>query len=339
MAETSLITIDAGGGLLLPAAGQGEDKAGSLVYWIGEYWRTQVFGSPAGTMQAKRDDLQLFLGYFLSVAGDDRVDNWTPSVTRMFRSWLLRPAPKSPPRKYAKAYAPTSVNRFLATLRHLARHIQTHRQFPGGFPFDGVKDVAVQPPEWNGLTDIELTRLRAALDQVCMLQVRGNQRPERNRAIFTLFLHTGLRAFELIQLQLDQYAGKYLRNVIGKGNQVDDIYLSTEARRVLEHYIDTERGRQPGALFLTNRGRQISRSGVHDFFTQIAAHANAKLPAAEHIHLHAHKLRHTSVKRVHDDRGPLAAKKFSRHRSFAQLERYATATREEHERMVDELFD
>jgi integrase/recombinase XerD len=74
------------------------------------------------------------------------------------------------------------------------------------------------------------------------------------------------------------------------------------------------------------------------FLKKVAAHANAKLPADQRIHLHAHKLRHTSVKKVHDKKGPLEAKKFSGHRSFKQLERYATSTTPEHEDMVDGLF-
>ncbi len=77
---------------------------------------------------------------------------------------------------------------------------------------------------------------------------------------------------------------------------------------------------------------------MDQFLKKVAAHANAKLPPDHHIHLHAHKLRHTSVKKVHDKRGPLEAKKFSGHRSFKQLERYATSTTPEHEDMVDGLF-
>lgn len=63
------------------------------------------------------------------------------------------------------------------------------------------------------------------------------------------------------------------------------------------------------------------RQQMDRFFRKVAAHANAKLPKDQHIRLHAHKLRHTSVKKVHDERGELAAKRFSRHRSFQQLER------------------
>lgn len=224
-------------------------------------------------------------------------------------------------------------------MQHLARFIQEQQPFSAGIPSEEVMDPVVQAPEWNGLSDIDAMRLRSALDQVCQLQTRANRRPGRNRATFILGLHTGLRASEIADLEFSQYQGKYLKNVRGKGDQFDDVYLAAEARRFLDEYIENERDSEPGALFLTKRNGRLTRQQIDDFFKQLKAHANSKLPKQEQIHLHAHKLWHTSVKRVHDERGPLAAKKFSRHRSFEQLERYATQTREEHERMVDELFD
>ena len=80
------------------------------------------------------------------------------------------------------------------------------------------------------------------------------------------------------------------------------------------------------------------RQQTDRFLRQVAAHANAKLPPEEQIHLHTHKLRHTSTKNVYQSKGPVEAKPFGRHRSFKQLERYATQTREEHEEMVDNLW-
>ena len=55
------------------------------------------------------------------------------------------------------------------------------------------------------------------------------------------------------------------------------------------------------------------------------------------IHLHAHKLRHTSTKKVYQTKGPVEAKSFGRHRSFKQLKRYPSQTREEREAMVDNV--
>jgi len=63
-----------------------------------------------------------------------------------------------------------------------------------------------------------------------------------------------------------------------------------------------------------------------------------KLPEDEVIKLHAHMLRHTSTKRVYEKKGSVEAKKHDRHRSFKQLERYATQTREEREETADNLW-
>jgi len=312
-------------------------KEDSILHWVQKYWETKVEGSPPGTIRGKRDDLQLFLSFVSAVVASDHVDDWTPSISKSFKSWLQKHDPK-PVRKHMKAYAPSSVNRMLATLRHFAKFVQDSRKFEAGFPFDGVKDITLKEPEWNGLPDISVMRLRAALDQVTKLSTRQDQRPKRNRACFMLTLATGLRTFEVEGLQFEQYQGKYLKNVKGKGENYHDVYVSADARRELDDYIVQERGTEPGPLFQTLTGGRLSRQQMDRFCRKVAAHANSKLPPDEQIHLHSHKLRHTSVKKVHDDKGALAAKKFSRHRSFQQMERYATQTRAEHEEMVDNLY-
>ncbi len=335
MSENLPQLLDANGQLIV---GKVANDANSLLCWAERYWKTKVAGSAPGTSRAKRDDLQLFLGFFQSVVGSLDADYWTPSVTKSFKTWLQKESPSKPKRKYDKAYAPTSINRIFATLRHFARYVADNRAFQAGSPFDGVKDLAIKSPEWNGLEDIALMRLRAALDQVSQLSTRASQMPYRNRAVFIVALDTGLRSFEIEGLEFSQYQAKYLKNVRGKGEHYDDVYLSADARRVLDDYIEKERGKKAGPLFVTNRAGRMVRQQIDRFLRKVAAHANAKLPKDEQIHLHAHKLRHTGVKKVHDERGELAAKRFSRHRSFAQLERYATQTREEHESMVDNLW-
>ncbi|MEZ6104212.1 MAG: tyrosine-type recombinase/integrase [Pirellulaceae bacterium] len=146
-------------------------------------------------------------------------------------------------------------------------------------------------------------RLRAALDQVTQLAGRKQQMPLRNRAVFILGLDTALRAFEIATLNYDQYQGKYLKRVKGKASIYADVYLSADARRELDQYIAQERGTQPGALFVTNRGGMMSRQQIDRFLKTVAAQANAKLPPDEQINLHAHMLRHTSTKRVYEKRG------------------------------------
>ena len=311
----------------------------TIAYWLNRYWQIKVIGSPEGTLRAKRDDLQLFSNFFSDIVGCGAVDFWTPSVSKSFKSWLQQDAPKKPVRKHQKAYAPTSINRKLATLRHFARFLAEQRPFEAGNPFDGVKDLTIKTSEWNGVDDVALMRLRAALDQITQLSNRRHQMPLRNRAVFILALDTGLRSFEIVGLNLEQYKGKYLTDVRGKGGHYADVYLSSDVRRELDRYIEQERGREPGPLMVTNRGGRMLRQQIYRFLQLVANQANARIPECEKIHLSAHKLRHTSVKKVRDSKGEIAAKRFSRHRSFAQLERYATPTQQEHEEMVDSLWE
>lgn len=332
---TKLARIDSQHAIALPNTAIREQD--SIAYWLKSYWETKVEGSPKGTVRSKRDDLQLFLNFFGQVVGSDHIDDWTPSISKSFKTWLQQADP-DPPRKHMKSYAPSSINRMLATLRHFAKFIGETRKFEAGSPFDGVRDITMKQPEWDGLPNLQIMRLRAALDQITKISTRKNQSPLRDRCCFIVGLATGLRASEIVGLNLDQYQGKYFVNVKGKGESYRDVYVSSDAREELDRYIEDERGNKPGPLFLTNRGGRLIRQQMDRFFKSVAAHANAKLPQEEQIDLHAHRLRHTSTKRLYDKKGPLEAKKFSGHRSFQQLERYATQTREEHEKTVDEMW-
>ena len=311
----------------------------SILHWTHEYWRTNVEGSPDGTVRAKRRDLQLFLRFFAEVVRSAQVDYWTPSVSKSFKRWLETDNLRKPVREHQKSYAPTSINRTLATLRHFAGFIAENRRFEAGDPVAGVKDLVVKEPEWNGLSDLELMRLRSALDQVTQLSTRAHQLPLRNRAAFFLAIDTALRAFEIAGLNYDQYDGRYLRDVRCKADVYRDVYVSVEARREIELYMEVERGYATGPFLITNRGGRMSRQQIDRFLRRLVAHANSRLqPGETPIVLHAHKLRHTSTKRVYDKKGPVEARDHGGHRSFKHLACYATQTREEREEMRDGLW-
>ena len=93
----------------------------------------------------------------------------------------------------------------------------------------------------------------------------------------------------------------------GKGHSYADVILSADARRELDEYIESERGREPGPLFLTRTGGRMLRQQIDRFLRSVANQANSKLPPEENIKLHTHMLRHTSTKRVYEKKGPVAA--------------------------------
>jgi site-specific recombinase XerD len=97
------------------------DAGKSLVKWLLAYCHAEVAGSPKTTLDAKKRDFELFLAYFAKMMGSDSIDDWTRSVTLGFVTWLENDANKG------RGYAPTSVNRTLATLRRATRLCLTDR--------------------------------------------------------------------------------------------------------------------------------------------------------------------------------------------------------------------
>ena len=98
------------------------------------------------TIDAKRRDFQLFLDYFARMMRSDSIDDWTRSVTLGFVQWLENEGNEG------RGYAPTSVNRTMATLRRAARWIQDRRPFLAGDPFERVSDLVVTIPPAKGLS-------------------------------------------------------------------------------------------------------------------------------------------------------------------------------------------
>jgi integrase/recombinase XerD len=84
-----------------------------------------------------------------------------------------------------------------------------------------------------------------------------------------------------------------------KGKKVSaKVFLPTEARESLDRYLDEVRGRDKGPLFLAKGGGPLLRQDVDTLLKAIANQANAQLDDDKHIHLSAHVLRHTMLRRA-----------------------------------------
>src|SRR5207248_9512779 len=90
----------------------------------------------------------------------------------------------------------------------------------------------------------------------------------RDRALFELAYACGLRAEELVNLDLDalDFDSETLR-VTGKGRKTRVVPMGEPAQRPLERYLTRARpalaaNRTEPALVLTRRGRRPSQSGV-----------------------------------------------------------------------------
>lgn len=114
----------------------------------------------------------------------------------------------------------------------------------------------------------------------------------RDKMIIILFLNTGLRLKELVDLNITCISNEEL-TVIGKGNKERAIHLDTSIIDLLQEYIKNRpsNGKDKNALFLSERLNRISKQAVQNLVNN--AIKKAGLNVEEKNDVSVHVLRHT----------------------------------------------
>jgi integrase/recombinase XerD len=144
------------------------------------------------------------------------------------------------------------------------------RRLPGVLGEDAVAKLLAQPPD--------------------------TPRGRRDAAMIELAYASGLRVSELVALavaDLNLHHG-FVR-VTGKGNKTRLVPVGAAARGKLERYLADDRPacvKDPAerAMFLTDRGRPMTRQGFWKLLRAYARRAGVRLPAGD---VSPHKLRHS----------------------------------------------
>lgn len=309
----------------------------SLTAWAQVYFQVHVVGAPIKTQQAKQRDLEKFLQFFKTEVGHDHIDGWTPAGTKQFQQSLLKTL--SP--VTGKPYQETTLNRILATVRHFGRWVYMQRPLLAGNPFQGVRDIQIDDPDWNGLTQRQVLRLKAACEQRIKACQRGDQNPLLETAVFYVLLQTGLRESELVSLNCDQYNHRGLHDVLRHKNKrvTKKIPLPAEAREFLDQYLKTRGNVSDEApLFVSRYGKRLATQDVRRICLRLLNQATAFLSDDEKFKFTPHMLRHTFLKRVTDKHGVHFAQQMSGNVSIRDIMRYAKSSQQEIEQAVEELF-
>jgi site-specific recombinase XerD len=102
-----------------------------------------------------------------------------------------------------------------------------------------------------------------------------SKEPLRNYAMLTLFLDTGIRLGELLNLKISDidFTTSEMK-VFGKGSKERTVPIGHQARRALVEYLSRERPepknpREEEVVFLTADGYAISKSAVHKVFHRV----------------------------------------------------------------------
>lgn len=169
--------------------------------------------------------------------------------------------------------------------------------------------------------------------QALMRAVRKSGR-ERDIAIITLLLHTGLRVSELCALNIDDVTIKERSGHIivrsGKGNKYREVPLNLTARRALSEWLDI-RGNGPGPLFPGKKNRHMTVRNVEYMISKYAYEARLESVTP-------HVLRHTFCKSLVDageslDRVAVLAG----HADLNTTAKYTRPTRKDLQDSVDRL--
>lgn len=210
-------------------------------------------------------------------------------------------------RRYAaglaeRGIAPATIARRLAALRALFR-----TQMEAGARQDNPAELLSSPKRPQRLPRVlkagEVAALLDSIPATTPLELR-------DRALFELAYACGLRAEELVSLDLEalDFDSETIR-VEGKGGKTRLVPIGEHAREALGRYLERARPLLQtdgdAALFLSKSGRRLSTSDIRRRLNGWARRAVARSPALAEAHPHA--LRHSFATHLLDGGADLRA--------------------------------
>ncbi len=194
--------------------------------------------------------------------------------------------------------ATRSIARHLASIRMFHRYVQAD----GLASQDPTRDLD-SPRLWQNLPHVLSV---AQVDQLLAAPDTSTRRGLRDAAIIEMLYATGLRVSELASLRVeDVNMRKKMVRCIGKGNKERVVPLGRQARRRLNAYLrvraDMLKGRASDRMFVSQRGRGMSRQRLWEVVRDLARRAGI----AEHVT--PHTLRHSFATHMLDRGADLRA--------------------------------
>ena len=243
------------------------------------------------TVRGYCSDMHLFARWFEQTNGDPfAVQSVTPSDVREYRQHL-----QTTQRRKA-----STVNRKLAALSTFMKWAKETHQIESD-PTEKIKAIREQEHAPRYLDKKEQFALQRAIEkdlQIAKLRYpkrwRGRQ---RDAALVTFLLHTGLRLSELTalrlgDLQLSERKGSVLvRN--GKGGKQRNVPLNTEARKAMQEWLDVRPASPSDSIWVAveSESQGLSGRAIQRILQRYAQLAGLEL-------LTPHVCRHTFAKNL-----------------------------------------
>ena len=173
----------------------------------------------------------------------------------------------------------TTVNGYFRALRTFFNWLEREELIIEN-PFKNLKPPKIDKKVIQALSPAEIDRLFKVCSGKNMLDVR-------NRAILSVFLDTGLRISELVNLTLDDvdFDNGSLLIRKGKGGKQRVVRIGNRAQKMLWKYITIYRKSESNHLFINRNGESLNLLGLKILIKRLGDKAKVKV--------HPHKLRHT----------------------------------------------
>ncbi len=224
-----------------------------------------------------------YLERLIDFAGDIKVSEITPELVRKWRLWLNRLGTNT-----SDELGKSTQNYHLIALRAFLKFC-ARRDIPA-LTADKIELSRTKRKQVTWLSEDELSRLFAQPD---ISKIQGL----RDRAILELLFSSGLRVSELVGLDKDHINLKRREfTVRGKGQKDRPIFISAEAAKWLDHYLQ-KRQDSTRPLFVRYSGtKQVDLSGNYHRLTVRSVQrlvAHYALMAGITKHVSPHTLRHS----------------------------------------------
>ncbi len=187
-----------------------------------------------------------------------------------------------------KQVAPSTIARKVAAIKSFFNYLTTKQIIPHD-PSGGLEAPRVAKRTPKTMTNEEVERLLAAPGT-------GNSpKTLRDRALLELLYATGVRVSELVSFKVDDVnlAEKAMRVTSEDGRRERFVPMGDKAAECLQTYI--ERGRphfvkssgNQAALFLNQRGQQLTRQGMWLIIKEYATRAGLNYEVTPHMLRHS----------------------------------------------------
>jgi integrase/recombinase XerD len=245
----------------------------TLIQEFSDYLRIEKRNSP-NTVSAYRHDLVRFSA---ELAGR-KVESVTTADIRDFLIFLKE-----------KGLSAASVARSLSSIKSFFKYLCEDKQFQ-----NNPAEILETPKRWRKLPDVLSSE---DVDNLLKSPNLDSALGLRDKAMLEVLYASGLRVSELINLkinQLDMEVG-YLRT-FGKGSKERIVPIGAVAKRAVENYILNSRtvlasnrkdGRKAKELFVTRRGRGMTRQGFWKLLKGYVIQANVRSSVSPHTLRHA----------------------------------------------------